>query len=447
MDRKYALSPSEHLPFRPIHYLGSKLRILDAVIGSIRDAAPKGRAVDLFSGSGTVAHSLSRERPVIAVDIQEYARVLANALFIGGAAGLTTPSRDQLLRSSPELQVVLDCIKPLIKYEASLEQAAATGSFERLADFLAECPLLTLPAQGVRTPASVEVLHDTVRRLREADLWGAPQTLALRHFGGVYFSFAQAFEIDLLLNFAHRKSGSARDVAVGAVLSSASHAVSSIGKQFAQPISLRTRAGQYKPHVVEKLLQERNKSVHAHFAAAVERFNASEGRPTSRAERADYREFLARRDEEYSVIYADPPYTRDHYSRYYHVLETLALRDEPMITQSNLGDARPSRGVYRANRHQSPFSIRSQAPDAFRQLFALARRHDCPLVLSYSPFDKAAGSHPRTIDLSTLADLAHGQFASVRIVSAGAFRHSKLNSRSRALRASSEAEQIFICSP
>ena len=30
-----------------------------------------------------------------------------------------------------------------------------------------------------------------------------------------------------------------------------------------------------------------------------------------------------------SVVYADPPYTRDHYSRYYHLLDTLLLYDYP----------------------------------------------------------------------------------------------------------------------
>ena len=35
-------------------------------------------------------------------------------------------------------------------------------------------------------------------------------------------------------------------------------------------------------------------------------------------------------------VYADPPYTRDHYSRFYHVLETLALRDDPRFRLTRL---------------------------------------------------------------------------------------------------------------
>src|SRR2546423_6583107 len=68
--------------FRPIHYLGSKLRVLDVIEELVDDVDPiYGRALDLFSGSGVVARRLSRSREVLAVDIQEYARVLAAALL------------------------------------------------------------------------------------------------------------------------------------------------------------------------------------------------------------------------------------------------------------------------------------------------------------------------------------------------------------------------------
>ena len=70
-------------------------------------------------------------------------------------------------------------------------------------------------------------------------------------------------------------------------------------------------------------------------------------------------------------MYADPPYTRDHYSRYYHVLETMSLRDNPEVSMTMIragGSPRVSRGVYRADRYQSPFCIKSQAAGAFEEL-------------------------------------------------------------------------------
>lgn len=67
---------------RPIHYLGSKLRILDTIGGAVDSVSPgNGRICDLFSGSGTVSRYFAHTRPVTAVDIQEYSRVLCSAVL------------------------------------------------------------------------------------------------------------------------------------------------------------------------------------------------------------------------------------------------------------------------------------------------------------------------------------------------------------------------------
>ena len=68
--------------FRTIHYLGSKLRLLDFIEGVVNtvDSTPCG-VCDLFSGSGSVAQHLSYHRRIIAVDIQEYSRVICSALL------------------------------------------------------------------------------------------------------------------------------------------------------------------------------------------------------------------------------------------------------------------------------------------------------------------------------------------------------------------------------
>src|SRR4051812_30434396 len=64
--------------FRPIHYMGSKARLVELIGATIDLVDPgNGPILDLFSGSGVVATPLSRERAVTAVDVQEYARILA----------------------------------------------------------------------------------------------------------------------------------------------------------------------------------------------------------------------------------------------------------------------------------------------------------------------------------------------------------------------------------
>ena len=81
------------------------------------------------------------------------------------------------------------------------------------------------------------------------------------------------------------------------------------------------------------------------------------------------------------TVYADPPYCFVHYSRFYHAIETLALYDYPEI-QERGGEV--VKGRYREGRHQSPFSIRTKVPGAFRAMFEGVAKSQSNLVLSYS---------------------------------------------------------------
>ena len=69
-------------PWRPIHYLGSKLRILEKIESNLNQITSKDAPVcDLFAGSGTVSSWLGKTRKVTAIDIQEYSRILCTALL------------------------------------------------------------------------------------------------------------------------------------------------------------------------------------------------------------------------------------------------------------------------------------------------------------------------------------------------------------------------------
>ena len=63
---------------RTIHYLGSKLRLLDPIRQAVSSVAPIGQPVcDLFAGSGIVSLSLASQWDITSVDIQEYSRFFA----------------------------------------------------------------------------------------------------------------------------------------------------------------------------------------------------------------------------------------------------------------------------------------------------------------------------------------------------------------------------------
>jgi adenine-specific DNA-methyltransferase len=75
-----------------------------------------------------------------------------------------------------------------------------------------------------------------------------------------------------------------------------------------------------------------------------------------------------------AIVYADPPYSKEHYSRYYHVLESLERYDYP----ESLGVGR-----YRTDRFRTPFSIKSEVQDAVGRLCARVAERGWALALSY----------------------------------------------------------------
>jgi adenine-specific DNA-methyltransferase len=85
-------------------------------------------------------------------------------------------------------------------------------------------------------------------------------------------------------------------------------------------------------------------------------------------------ESLASRNQQIAVVYADPPYTEDHYSRFYHLWETLFLYDYPETT----GKAR-----YRKDRFQTKFALKSKVEESLQRLAWAANRTGAHFVLSY----------------------------------------------------------------
>lgn len=83
------------------------------------------------------------------------------------------------------------------------------------------------------------------------------------------------------------------------------------------------------------------------------------------------------------VVYADPPYTSDQYSRFYHLLETIVLYDYPEIT---------GKGRYRVGRASSSFSLSSQVKTAFEMLIEKTALLEASLVLSYPKTGLLEGS-------------------------------------------------------
>ncbi|MBI1220492.1 MAG: hypothetical protein GC186_18330 [Rhodobacteraceae bacterium] len=441
---KWLGEASPSFVFRPIHYLGSKLRVLTAIEQAVDRLDPSGGPVcDLFSGSATVSRFFSQRRQVMAVDIQEYARVLAEAVLNGAPASSVT-SAEKALGDDRRGIALRWAVDPLIKLEIEAALGATRGDIELLCELLQMGNLASQRGDELHAGSPLGVaVRETLARIKGLELPGS-ETVCVRHFGGQYFSFAQAAELDEIAYLARSRGSS---VLLAATLSTASHLVNSIGKQFAQPIRPKDKSGVPKLHVIKKILFERGLSARSVFISYLRQY---EGLAVIRrdhvAVRADFREALAKPALKPSVVYADPPYTRDHYSRFYHSLETITLGDDPHITMSNLGGGDiQSRGGYRAGRHQSPFCIKSEAPAAFAALFAGVAALRVPLVLSYSGYDPSMEARPRVMALDAVVSLAQQCFKEVRVEQLANLEHMKLNKTPLNKAAKGTTEVLLLC--
>lgn len=429
--------------FRTLNYLGSKLRLLDFIEENVRKVTPNDAGVcDLFAGSGCVSYKLSKSFPIVTCDIQHYSKVICDALLRP-----CTLSKEMAKAFMSEIRDInsklRDAFAPLIELEAD---AIRNENLELLTDIVEHGSLEVYNLE--KTESKIAPVQNQVNeKLRKAGLLGK-ESLISRYYGGVYFSYRQAVQIDVIMDaIRHYPNTADKNVLLAAILSTTSDIACTVGKHFAQPIKARDSKGKIKKLVYNKAVKDKTVDVTALFEEWLDKYvSLPKGKYNNTILQGDYMECLKTLPDNVRTVYADPPYTRDHYSRFYHVLETMALDDVPEISTVKIhGSTHVSNGIYRKDRHQSPFCIRSKAPKAFEEMFKAISAAGRNLLLSYSPYDETKESHPRVVTISQLMSWASDYFNNVEVVSAGHFTHNKLNSTEHFLESSDEAEILIVC--
>ena len=227
-----------------------------------------------------------------------------------------------------------------------------------------------------------------------------------------------------------------------------SEIVATVGKQFAQPMKLTDKNNKPKALLAKRSLRDRNYDVVKIFSKWLNEYSKNCFQQTNNiAFTSDYNLFLDTYKEEIGCFYADPPYTIDHYSRFYHILESIALYDYPelaMMNKSKVGNV-IMKGLYRVERYQSPFCIPSKAKVAFTNLFKGASRFNCPLLLSYSPFDENSTHRPRLLSISDITSLAKNFYESVEVIEIKEHQHRKLNNADNNSDSLKNGEVMILC--
>lgn len=306
------------------YYLGSKRRLGPFLSESLHCFAPDAEAVvDLMCGSGAASGAFSRHVPVVASDAQSFSLLLARVQ--GG--GMTPDRADAILRevlvgARPHLSEV----QALAAAAISAEQAWLHGPGDPEASLAAAAAFPTYRSDDPPGRAGGGWDPAALVAQRRSDPAAYPYVLFLAYFANRFVGVRQATEIDSLRYAIDGLSGLDREWALGALVVSVSAVATTYAGHFAQPL---VNGRSLSDRVFRQLLRKRPMSVVREFEARLRSLAAASAdvRHTVTPIPGPWRNGLAASaaalDGRRPVVYVDPPYTREEYSRYYHVLETL----------------------------------------------------------------------------------------------------------------------------
>jgi len=373
-------------------YMGSKTAMLRNGLGAtlLAEAEGKSRFVDLFAGSAAVSWFVGERAriPVLSVDLQTYSRVLA--LSIVGRTSPLNPS------------------------------ALEFGWLDEAEHLRRSHPLWSLADSG-----SGRLTRVDVERQRELCRDAAETTGTISAaYGGYYLSVRQAVTVDSMLQSLPNQHA-CRDVCVAAIILAASRCVASPGHT-AQPFRPTERA---LPHIEKAwgydVLVE---------ARRVLKALASRHAKTSGAAITCDAMTVAGGLNEEDLVFLDPPYSSVHYSRFYHVYETIARGYCDPV--SGAGRYPPAH-----ERPSSDFSIRSSAQQALENLLSVLASTGSTVVLTFP-----SGACSNGISGTSVLSAAESRFIVGSMVVDGKFSTLGGNNRHRAARHAS-SELLLVLTP
>ncbi len=337
--------------------MGTK-RLLAPRIAELVGTMADGPFLDLFSGIAAVGSQIGTGRPIWCNDVQQFSTLLTRRKFKAAKAFVGQSA-------------LADAAMPIFEKNRS-------ALFDAFADLLAkEQDVLYASCPAALTEQINEISAVSGSRRSQLCASGHHSLFATTH-AGTYFGLRQAIEIDSIRYAAdslHEAGRIGEDehqwmiLALCQVLSSSSNSTG----HFAQYLSPNAAN-------IHRILRKRRRNIWEIWKETLRTMRPAgtvkwrRGNRVFNADAVKLLHALARKTQQPSVIYADPPYTSDQYSRYYHVLENIILYDYP---------ATAGKGQYRPDRFTSGFSLKSAVNKSFAELVEAASRLDAVFILSY----------------------------------------------------------------
>lgn len=325
-----------------LKYMGSKREILDFINKAVEDFEVNSSFLcDLFSGTAVVSAAFLDNYDIISNDIQQYSSIFAHTYSTNIAESVGADFQEVVIKKANRL----------------------------VNEFDAKYPQYHFDYAGIRDFKDLSDLEKRQQRLIEQD-FDLGFSLFAKNYAGTYWSYEQCVWIDSIRAVAEDYKDSAGFYAILSALIFAMSYTSQSTGHFAQYRDV-TRQN------VEDILLYRKKDIvslfHKKLDELILRLNTTPSHSMTITS-LDYLDCL-RIVPENSIVYADPPYSAVHYSRFYHVIETLVRYDHPHLEY---------KGRYRDDRYQSPFDKRKEVANAFQLLFKAVDERKSHLILSYS---------------------------------------------------------------
>jgi len=325
-------------------YMGSKRSMLQNGLGKLLLSESKNydRFVDLFAGAAFVACYVAEntDRSVLAVDLQSYSTALAEAV-IGRTAQL-----DSIVLIEKWIDSVVELRNADPLWKKAIEHSQQIKNTKKW------------------------VLQ--ARELCEMDskigsLWNA--------YGGHYFSPTQALTFDYLLaNLPKNKNE--RTLCLAACISAASECVAAPGHT-AQPFQPTKSA---RPFILDAWQRDAITYCKKNLVYLASRHAQTRGRVIT-GDALQVVEKLSSSD----LVFIDPPYSSVQYSRFYHVLETMA-RGNKRISVNGVG-----RYPSIQDRPQSQFSNMGTAKEALKSLIDKLAEKKCTVIFTFPSGEASNG--------------------------------------------------------
>lgn len=385
----------------------------DHVRDTISGLGPDGRVVDLFSGMGSVAESLCETVSVVTNDALSFTAAISRARFTGPARSAT--SEDVVQRLFPVFETRLSELEKAYASELESEATALNGERTDLLKYMAD-------AQHVGN----SVARRRAARAAAESSGQEHYELASLYFSAGYLSLRQAIEVD-----ASRAAIDAdsqiedRDWLLAAWLAGTSVLVNAPGHtaQFLRPNSAPAHT---------RIVRTWSRPFWKEFVTALDsvaQIGDESWRENNSVYVGDALDLIRAGElKDIGAVYADPPYTKDQYSRYYHMYETLYRYDFP--------DSKGA-GRNRSDRFTTGFSLKTAVIASFHDLCRNVVRMQVPLIISY-PSSGLLGDAGATV-----SEIALQHFATVETQSYDA-NHSTMGA-STGFPKKPATENLYVC--